>query len=121
MPETDLPTSVSTITLGRRARVIVLRGRIRDAAEDLLRAQLIAALEEGVQGMLLDLTRADSITASAHEVVRAASLTLADRGGVLLAWRWNGSVSDPTYVLAELRDHGISELVPVEDDDGEAS
>jgi hypothetical protein len=33
---------------------------------------------------------------------------------VLLSWRWNGSVDDPAYVLSEVRDHGISELVPVE-------
>ncbi|HET8743818.1 MAG TPA: STAS domain-containing protein [Gaiella sp.] len=121
MPETELPTSVSTIALGRRVRVIVLRGRICAGAEDELREQLIAALEEGAQGVLLDLTRADSISVSAHEVVRAASLTLDDRGGVLLAWRWNGSIEEPTYVLAELRDHDVSELVPVEDEDGEAS
>ncbi len=121
MPETELPTSVSTIALGRRVRVIVLRGRIRADAEDELRDRLIAALDEGVQGVLLDLTRADSITPSAHEVVRAVSLTLDDRGGVLLAWRWNGSIEEPTYVLAELRDHGVSELVPVEDEEGEAS
>jgi len=116
MPETDVPRSVSTIVLGRRARVIVLRGRIGAAAEDDLREELLAALEERVEGVLLDVTGADSITTSAHEIVRAASLTLGDRGGVLLAWRWNGSVEEPTYVLSEVRDHGISELVPVEAD-----
>jgi hypothetical protein len=116
MPETDVPRSVSTIVLGRRARVIVLRGRIGADAEDDLREELLAALEERVEGVLLDVTGADSITASAYEVVRAASLMLGDRGGVLLAWRWNGSVEEPTYVLAEVRDHGISELVPVETD-----
>ena len=114
MPETDISRPVSTIVLGRRARVIVLRGRIRAGAEDDLRRELLAALDERVEGVLLDLTGADSITTSAHKIVRAASLMLGDRGGVLLAWRWNGSVDDPTYVLSEVRDHGISELVPVE-------
>jgi hypothetical protein len=116
MPETDVPRSVSTIVLGRRARVIVLRGRIGAGAEDDLREELLAALGDRVEGVLLDVTGADSITTSAHEIVRAASLTLGERGGVLLAWRWNGSVEDPTYVLSEVRDHGISELVPIEVD-----
>jgi hypothetical protein len=87
---------------------------IRAGAEDDLRKELLAALDERVEGVLLDLTGADCISTSAHKIVRAASLMLRDRGGVLLAWRWNGSVDDPAYVLSEVRDHGISELVPVE-------
>jgi anti-anti-sigma regulatory factor len=114
MRETDLSTPVTTIDLGRHARVIVLRGRIDDRVEEQLRAQLLAAIDEGVHGVLVDLSEADSISAAAHEIVRAASVTLDDRGGVLLAWRWNGSADEPTYVLAELRDHGVAGLVPVE-------
>ena len=112
MYDSDPSSSVTTIHLGPHARVIVLRGRIRDRAEDALREQLLAALDEGTHGLLMDLSEAHSISSSAHDIVRAASLTLDDRGGVLLAWRWNGSADEPTYVLAELRDHGMSELVP---------
>jgi anti-anti-sigma regulatory factor len=110
---------VTTIQLGSHARVIVLRGRIGDQAADELREQLISAIEEGVQGVLVDLSEADSISVSAHEIVRAASMTLDDRGGALLAWRWNGSVDEPAYVLAEPRDHGVGGLVAVEPEPGE--
>lgn len=117
MHDTDLSTPVTTVELGRHARVIVLRGRISGGAEEQLREQLLAAIDEGVNGVLVDLSETDSISAAAHDIVQAASLTLDDRGGVLLAWRWNGSVERPTYVLAELRDHSVSELVPIEDAD----
>jgi anti-anti-sigma regulatory factor len=119
MHDTDLSTPVHTVALGRHARVIVLRGRISDAAEEELRSQLLSAIDEGVHGLLVDLSEADSISASAHEIVRAASVTLDDRGGVLLAWRWSGSADEPTYVLAELRDHSVAELVPVDAGDDE--
>lgn len=114
MHDTDPSSPVSTIHLGPHARVILLRGRIRGRAEAQLREQLLAAIDEEVHGLLIDLSEADSISASAHDMVRATSLTLDNRGGVLLAWRWNGSVEEPTYVLAELRDHGMAELVSVE-------
>jgi anti-anti-sigma regulatory factor len=120
MRDTELSSSVTTIHLGRHARVIVLRGRIRDRAEEELRAQLLAAIDEGVHGLLVDLSEAHSISTSAHGLVRAASVTMDDRGGALLAWRWNGSADEPTYVLAELRDRGVADLVPLEpcaDDD----
>jgi anti-anti-sigma regulatory factor len=114
--DADLSTPVTTIALGSHARVIVLRGRIGGRAADELRDELISAIEEGVQGVLVDLSEADSISVSAHEIVRAASVTLDDRGGALLAWRWNGSVEEPAYVLAEPRDHGVAGLVAVEPD-----
>jgi len=113
MRDTELSSPVTTIHLGHHARVIVLRGRICDRAEDELREQLLAALDDGVHGLFVDLSEAASISATAHDVVRAASATLHDRGGMLLAWRWNGSVEEPSYVLAELQDHGVAELVPV--------
>jgi anti-anti-sigma regulatory factor len=119
MHDTDQSSPVTTIQLGPHARVIVLRGRIRGRAESELRDQLLAAIAGEVHGLLIDLSEADSISASAHEIVKAASLTLDDRGGVLLAWRWNGSVEEPTYVLAELRDHGMAGLVSVESGPGE--
>jgi anti-anti-sigma regulatory factor len=119
MHETDLSTPVTTIQLGSHVRVIVLRGRISDGAEEELRAELLAAIDEGVKGVVVDLSEADSITESAHEIVRAASVTLDDRGGILLAWRWNGSADEPAYVLAELRDQAVSELVSVDAPGGE--
>jgi anti-anti-sigma regulatory factor len=119
MHETDRSTPVATIQLGSHARVIVLRGRISDSAEEELRVQLLAAIDDGVKGVVVDLSEADSITESAHEIVRAASVTLDDRGGILLAWRWNGSTDEPAYVLAELRDREVSELVPVDARNGE--
>lgn len=114
MHDTEPSSPVTTIQLGPHARVIVLRGRIHGRAEAELRTQLLAALDQEVHGLLIDLSEADSISESAHDIVRATSLTLDNRGGVLLAWRWNGSVEEPTYVLAELRDHGMGELVSVE-------
>lgn len=114
MRDTDSISHVTTIHLSRHARVIVLRGRICDRAEDDLRVQMLAALDDDVHGLFVDLSETDSISSTAHDVVRAASATLHDRGGALLAWRWNGSVDEPSYVLAELQDHGLAELVPVE-------
>jgi anti-anti-sigma regulatory factor len=122
MHDADRSSAVTTIHLGPHARVIVLQGRISGRAEAELREQLLAAIDDEVHGLLVDLSEADSISASAHDIVKATSLTLDNRGGVLLAWRWNGSVEEPTYVLAELRDHGVAELVTVEagaGDDGE--
>jgi anti-anti-sigma regulatory factor len=119
MHETELSTPVTTIQLGNHARVIVLRGRISGGAEEELRAQLVAAIDEGVKGVLVDLSEAASISESAHGIVRAASVALDDRGGILLAWRWNGSADEPAYVLAELRDQEVAELVPVEAQDGD--
>ncbi|GEM_PF-3237620 len=114
MHDTELTPSVTTIHLGRHARVIVLRGKIRDGAEAELRAELLGAIDDGVRGLLMDVSEAETLSASAHDLVRAASVALDDRGGVLLAWTWDGSVEEPTYVLAELRDHAVAELLPVE-------
>jgi anti-anti-sigma regulatory factor len=103
---------VKTLEIGRSARVIVLRGAIRGPAADDLRVELLAAIEAGAREVFLDLSDVESLSSSVHDLVAAAGLTLADRGGVLLAWSRKYSVGEPTYVITELRDRALAELMP---------
>jgi hypothetical protein len=84
-----------------------------------LREQLLAAIEAGVRELFLDLSEAESIGSPVHDLVAAASITLADRGGVLLAWSRKYSVDDATYVIADVRDSALDELMPHANETGE--
>lgn len=116
MPLDEHPASdsrqVRAVEIGRHARVIVLRGAIRERAADDLRVELLAAIEAGAREVFLDLSGVESLTSSVHDLVAAASITLADRGGVLLAWSRKYTVGEPTYVITELRDRALADLVP---------
>lgn len=103
---------VTTAHVGRQARVIALRGPIREHAVELLREHLHSALEAGVQELFVDLSEAESLTGPARELVASASYTLAGRGGVLLVWSRRLSPGEPTYVMAEVRDRALAELLP---------
>ena len=104
--------AVTTVCVGLHARVIVLRGAIGERALEELRTQLHAAIEAGVRELFIDVSDAETITSQVHELVTAASLTLADRGGVLLAWGRKHAGDDPTYVMAEVRDRALGDLMP---------
>jgi len=96
--------AVTSMDVGREACVIVLRGAIRDREADELRKELVSAIDGGVRGLLVDLSEVELMSAAAQEIVQSASATLADRGGVLLAWSAKESVGRPTFVLSELHD-----------------
>jgi len=99
--------------LGRGAQVIVLRGSVRGTAVDELRERLLTAIEAGVREIVLDLTDVESIGSRVYELISAASITLADRGGVLLVWSRKYAVGEPTYVIADVRDRALAELMPL--------
>ena len=103
---------LASIDVGRRARVIVLRGVIRDTAVDELRDRLSAALEAGIREVVLDLRDVESVAPPVHELVSAASIAFADRGGVLLAWSRKRSGGEPVYLITELDDRALAELTP---------
>jgi anti-anti-sigma regulatory factor len=103
---------ITTVDVGHRAQVIVLRGAIRGRVVDELREQLLAAIESGVREVFLDLSEVESVGSPVHDLVSAASITLADRGGVLLVWSRKYAVGEPTYVIAEVRDWALAELMP---------
>lgn len=115
-PEPDSSPSsteqITTVDVGHRAQVIVLRGAIRGSAVDDLREQLLAAISAGVREVFLDLSEVESIGSPVHDLVSAASITLADRGGVLLVWSRKYAVGEPTYVIADVRDRALAELMP---------
>ena len=103
---------ITALDVGHRARVIVLRGAIRDSAVDDLRQRLLAAIDAGVREVFLDLSEVESLGSPVHDLVSAASNTLADRGGVLLVWSRKYTVGEPTYVIADVRDRALAELMP---------
>ena len=103
------PSAVTSVHVGREARLVVLRGAIRDRETEDLRRELVAAIDAGVRGLLVDLSEVDSLSVAAQELVESASATLADRGGVLLAWSAKESVGRPTFVLSELRDGALAD------------
>lgn len=105
---------LTTVDVGVRARVIVLRGNIRGDAVDELREELLAAIEGGVREVFVDLSDVESVGSPFHDLVSAASITLADRGGVLLVWSRKYTAGDPTYVVADIRDRALAELMPRE-------
>ena len=105
---------VTTVDVGQRARVIVLRGTIRGDAVDDLREQLLAAIEEGVREVFVDLSDVESVGSPFHDLGSAASITLADRGGVLLVCSRKYAAGDPTYLVADIRDRALAELMPRE-------
>jgi anti-anti-sigma regulatory factor len=105
---------VTTVEVGPRARVIVLRGTIRGGAVDALREELLAAIEGGVREVFVDLSEVESVGSPFHDLVSAASVSLADRGGVLLVWSRKYAAGEPTYVVADIRDRALAELVPGE-------
>jgi anti-anti-sigma regulatory factor len=109
-PEGD--GQLTAIDFGHRARVIVLRGVIRDTLVDELRARLLTAIEGGVREVVLDLSDVESFGASVHDLVSAASITFADRGGVLLVWSRRDVAGDQTYVITEVRDRAFPTLAP---------
>jgi anti-anti-sigma regulatory factor len=101
--------AVTSMHVGREARVVVLRGAIHDAEAEELRRELVSAIDAGVRGLLVDLSEVDVLGPAAQELVQSASATLADRGGVLLAWSAKENVDRPTFVLAELGDDALGE------------
>lgn len=103
---------LATVDVGPRARVIVLRGDIRGAAVDALREELLAAIEGGVREVFVDLSDVESVGSPFHDLVSAASITLADRGGVLLVWSRKYTAGEPTYLVADIRDRALAELMP---------
>lgn len=103
---------VTTTDLGHGARVIALRGAIRGGAVDELRDRLLAAINAGAREVVVDLTDVESLGSPVHDLVAAASVTLADRGGVLLVWSRRYAVGEPTYVMTDVRDRAIAELMP---------
>ena len=103
---------LTTIDVGHRARVIVLRGAIRDSAVGELRERLLAAIDAGVREVVLDLSDVESLGSSVRDLVSAASITFADRGGVLLVWSRKYAAGDQTYVITEVRDRALAELTP---------
>ena len=103
---------VTTTDLGHGARVIALRGAIRGGAVDELRDRLLAAIDAGAREVVVDLTDVESLGSPVHDLVAAASVTLADRGGVLLVWSRRYAVGEPTYVMTDVRDRAIAELMP---------
>ena len=103
---------ITTVEVGHRAQVIVLRGAIRGGVVDDLRERLLAAISAGVREVVLDLSEVESIGSPVHDLVSAASITLADRGGVLLVWSRKYAVGEPTYVIADVRDRALAELMP---------
>lgn len=103
---------ITSVDVGHRARVIVLRGAIRGSAVDDLREQLLATIAAGVREVFLDLSEVESIGSPVHDLVSAATVTLADRGGVLLVWSRKYAVGEPTYVIADIRDRALAELMP---------
>jgi anti-anti-sigma regulatory factor len=103
---------VTTVEVGRQAAVIVLRGVIRGRAVEQLREQLITAIEAGVRELFLDLSEVESIGSPVHNLVAAASMTLADRGGVMLTWSRKYTHGEPTYLMADIRDRALAELMP---------
>jgi len=101
--------AVTSMDVGREACVIVLRGAIRDRESDELRKELVSAIDAGMRALLVDLSEVELLSGTAQEIVLAASATLADRGGVLLAWSAKESVGRPTFVLSELGDDALGE------------
>ena len=101
----------TTIDVGRRARVIVLRGVIRDAAVDELRERLLAAIEAGIREVVLDFSEVESLGSPVHDLVSAASVTIADRGGVLLVWSRKYAAGEPAYVITEIHDRALADLM----------
>ncbi len=102
----------TTVDVGHRSQVIALRGTIRGDAVDDLREMLLAAIDAGVREIVLDLTDVESLGSPVHDLVSAASITLADRGGVLLVWSRKYAVDEPTYVITDVRDRALAELMP---------
>jgi anti-anti-sigma factor len=114
-PRTHTPRtedSFPTVDVDRRSQVIVLRGPIHGAAVDELRETLVAAIEGGVRDVVLDVTDVESIGVAAHDLVSAASITLADRGGALLVWSRKKAVGEPIYVITDVRDRTLAEVMP---------
>jgi anti-anti-sigma regulatory factor len=114
-PETQTSRTESpftTVAVGARSQVIALRGTVRGSAVDELRETLVAAIESGVREIVLDLTDVESLGSPVHDLLSAASITLADRGGVLLVWSRKYAVDEPTYVMSDVRDRALAELVP---------
>jgi anti-anti-sigma regulatory factor len=95
-------------------RIIVLRGAIRGKAEEVFRTELLGAIDEGAKEIILDLSETETVVAAVHELVAAASSTLADRDGVLLTWSEKHASGGATYLIAEVRDRGLGELVQPE-------
>jgi hypothetical protein len=103
---------VQSMSLGGRARAIVLRGAVRGQVAEELRGELLAAVESGVRELVLDLSGVESISSPTRDLVAAVGSTLARRGGVLLIWWQKDGPAEPGYVMAELRDHGLASILP---------
>jgi hypothetical protein len=65
-----------------------------------------------VREVFLDLSDVESVGSPFHDLVSAASISLADRGGVLLVWSRKYASGDPTYLVADIRDRALAELLP---------
>jgi anti-anti-sigma regulatory factor len=101
---------VETVELGHCAEMIVLRGAIAGGAVEELRARLLAAIGRGVRELFLDLSEVESVDGPVYDLVSAASLALADQGGVLVIWNREDATGGATYVIADVRSRALAEL-----------
>jgi anti-anti-sigma regulatory factor len=89
----------------RTTWVIAVRGAVGGETASALRDSLLSAIQQGVKEVVLDISEAAAISGPAHELIAAASSTLADRGGSLLVWNSSSAVpgEDATFVMREVR------------------
>ena len=109
---------VDAVALGQRAEVILLRGAITGRAVDELRARLLAAIGRGVRELFLDLREVEKLDVTVYDIVSAASLALADQGGMLVVWTREDATGAATYVIADVRGRALTELTARLSNDG---
>lgn len=102
--------AVETVDLGDRAEMIVLRGAVAGGAVEELRARLLAAIGRGVRELFLDLSEVESAENPVYDLVSAASLALADQGGMLVVWSREDATGGATYVIADVRRRSLADL-----------
>ena len=77
---------VTTTDLGHGARVIALEAPSAAARSTSSASGSSRRSTAGAREVVVDLTDVESLGSPVHDLVAAASVTLADRGGVLLVW-----------------------------------
>ena len=101
---------VDAVALGQRAEVILLRGAITGRAVDELRARLLAAIGRGVRELFLDLSEVEKLDVTVYDIVSAASLALADQGGMLVVWTREDATGAATYVITDMNGRTLADL-----------